>query len=162
MRVHDQTEEVKRKNSPSSHSPSAPQPQKRPMHQSNALVMQQVSVPMANQGTAFMLARWVAQDGLDGVRGPVGAFIPHVINTTAGRAVMASLNATGLAALSNMHMSQELMLSARQEYVTALAETNAALNDQMQSTSDSTLIAVTFLGLYEVSHGTFSSQKKCF
>jgi hypothetical protein len=129
------------------------------MHQSNALMLQQVSVPMTNQGTAFMLARWVAQDGLDGVRGPVGTFIPHVINTTAGRAVMASLNATGLAALSNIHMSQELMLSARQEYVTALAETNAALNDPMQSTSDSTLIAVTFLGLYEVSHGTVDSRK---
>ncbi|KAL3495987.1 hypothetical protein BJX62DRAFT_146169 [Aspergillus germanicus] len=153
MRVHDQTEEVKRKNLPTSHSfasSSTPPPQKRPMHQSNALMLQQVSVPMTNQGTAFMLARWVAQDGLDGVRGPVGTFIPHVINTTAGRAVMASLNATGLAALSNIHMSQELMLSARQEYVTALAETNAALNDQMQSTSDSTLIAVTFLGLYEL------------
>ncbi|KAL2851988.1 hypothetical protein BJY01DRAFT_104234 [Aspergillus pseudoustus] len=153
MRVHDQTEEVKRKNSPSAHSSSSSStspPQKRSMHQSDALVLRQVSAPISNQGTAFMLARWVARDGLNGLRGPVGNYIPHVINTSSGRAVTASLNATGLAALSNIHMSQELMLAARQQYITALAETNAALSDQMHSTSDATLIAVTFLGLFEL------------
>ncbi|KAL2811047.1 hypothetical protein BJX63DRAFT_400303 [Aspergillus granulosus] len=155
MRVHDQTEEVMKKNSPSSHSSAssssaAPQPQKRRMPRNNAVVLRQVSAPIADQGTAFMLARWMDQGDVDGERGPVGTFIPQVIKTPSGRAVMASLNATGLAALSNIRMSQELMLSARQQYVTALAETNAALSDQTQATSDATLVAVTFLGLYEL------------
>jgi hypothetical protein len=153
-RFYDQTEEVKRKNSPSLpsdfSSSSAPSPKRR-LSPSDALVPQQVSVPLHDHGTAFMLARYLSQDGSNEVRGALGTFLPHILNTSPGRAVTASLNAVGLAALSNIHQSPQLMLTARQEYVTALAETNATLCDQMQSTSNASLVAVAFLGMFEVS-----------
>ncbi|KAL3474920.1 hypothetical protein BJX99DRAFT_168349 [Aspergillus californicus] len=156
-RFFDQTEEVKRKNessspSSSSHSSSesSPPPQKRVLSQPGALIRQQVSVPLVDQGTAFMLARFVGRDDLGDLRGPVSKFLPHVLNTPSGRAVTASVNAVGLSALSNIHSSPQLMLTAREEYITALAETNAALSNPMLSTSNSTLIAVSFLGLYEL------------
>ncbi|KAL4870059.1 hypothetical protein BDV12DRAFT_166522 [Aspergillus spectabilis] len=152
-RFYDQTEEVKRKNSPSSPSASSSSsllPHKRRLSLSDAFVPPQVSVPLHDHGTAFMLARYLSQDGPNEVRGALGTFLPHILNTSPGRAVTASLNAVGSAALSIIHQSPQLMLTARQEYVTALAETNAALCDQMQSTSNASLVAVAFLGMFEI------------
>ncbi|KAL4933353.1 Zn(II)2Cys6 transcription factor [Aspergillus undulatus] len=161
-RFYDQTEEVTKKNSSSSSSPSAPasassspspsHPQKRRCESSTStsLVRQQVSVPISDQGTAFMLSRYLSRDSLDQARGPVATLLPYLINSPSGRAVTASMNAVGLAALSNIHQSSQLMLTARREYVSALTETNAALSDPVQSTSNASLIAVTFLGMFEL------------
>ncbi|KAL5336432.1 hypothetical protein BJX70DRAFT_281460 [Aspergillus crustosus] len=155
-RFYDQTEEVKKKNSTSSPSTSSssssyPSPNRRSSPaDAFALVPRQVSVPLQDHGTAFMLARYLSQDGPDEVQGPLGTFLPHILNTSSGRAVTASLNAVGLAALSNIHQSPQLMFTARQEYGTALAETNAVLRDQAQSTSNTSLVAVAFLGLFEL------------
>ncbi|KAL2825195.1 hypothetical protein BDW59DRAFT_146587 [Aspergillus cavernicola] len=148
-RFFDQTEEVKRKISPSSlsSSSSSPPSQKQKLSQPGALVRQQISAPLADHGTAFMMSRYLTRDGL---RGPMETFLPNILNTPSGRAVTASIKAVGLSALSNIHNSPKLMLTARQEYITALAETNAALSNPMQSTSDSTLAAVAFLGIYEI------------
>ncbi|KAL2872844.1 Zn(II)2Cys6 transcription factor [Aspergillus lucknowensis] len=154
IRVHNQTEEVKRKVSSCAPSPSPPSPpplsQRRRVDEYGALVRQQPSLPINDQGTAFVIARYLTRDGPSEARGPVGLFLPHVSNTPSGRAVMASLNAVGLAALSNIYMSPKLGVSARQEYITALAETNAALGDPIQATSDASVIAVIFLSMYEI------------
>ncbi|KAL4920137.1 hypothetical protein BDW62DRAFT_177708 [Aspergillus aurantiobrunneus] len=154
-RFYDQTEEVKRKNSPSlssssSGSSSLSPPRKRRSTQPGSLVRQQVSVPLNNQGTAYMLARYLSRDGMNEIQGPVGSLLPRILNTPSGRAAAISLNAVGLATLSNIHQSPRLMLTARQEYISALAETNAVLSDQTQSTSNASLVAVTFLSMYEL------------
>ncbi|KAL4874678.1 hypothetical protein BJY04DRAFT_203372 [Aspergillus karnatakaensis] len=156
-RFYDQTEEVKKKNSSSHSSSSSPSTSfsspPSPVWQASppvSLVRQHVSVPMHDHGTAFMLNRYLSKDGLNEVRGPLGTFLPHILSTNSGRAVTASLNATGLAALSNIYQSPQLMIAARQEYGRALAETNAVLCDEVQSTSNASLVAVAFLGMFEI------------
>lgn len=156
-RFYDQTDEVKKRNSPSSASsalvPSPPQKRRLDQSASPPLIQQHISVlsvPLADQGAAFMLSRYPARDRVVGGRGPVNGFLPHVLCTPAGRAVTTSLNAAGLAALSNIHQSQQLMLRARETYISALAELNEILSDETQSISNSSLIAVGFLGMFEV------------
>ncbi|KAL4739293.1 hypothetical protein BDV11DRAFT_170208 [Aspergillus similis] len=153
-RFFDQTEEVKRKNSPPSSSPSASSAstctsssrssQSPPRQQISSLstsLSQQVSIPLRDQGAAFALSRYLHRS--------VGNNLPSILNTPSARAVTASINAVGLAALSNIHQSPQLLFTARQEYGSALAETNAALSDPMQATSDATVVAVSFLGIFE-------------
>ncbi|KAL4760056.1 Zn(II)2Cys6 transcription factor [Aspergillus foveolatus] len=154
-RFFDQTEEVKRKNSPSfsssssssstltssSHSAQLP-PRQQISSPSNPFLQQQVSIPLRDQGAAFALSRYLNRS--------VGNNLPSILNTPSARAATASINAVGLAALSNIHQSPQLMFTARQEYGSALAETNAALSDPRQATSDASLVAVTFLGIFEI------------
>ncbi|RDW90304.1 Zn(II)2Cys6 transcription factor [Aspergillus mulundensis] len=140
-RFYDQTEEVKKKNSPSSSAPTPP-PRQQTSSPSTALVRQQITVPLQDQGAAFALSRYLSRS--------VGINLPHILGTTTGRAVTASINAVGLAALSNIHQSMELMLTARREYVSALKETNAVLSDPFQATSNASVVAVSFLGMFEM------------
>ncbi|KIW66446.1 hypothetical protein PV04_05781 [Phialophora macrospora] len=65
-------------------------------------------------------------------------------------AVSSSVTALGLAVLANTRVSPTLMISAREEYTIALASTNRALRDPLSSKSDLTLMAVMFLGMFEV------------
>ncbi|KAL5001263.1 hypothetical protein BDV10DRAFT_13757 [Aspergillus recurvatus] len=141
-RFYDQTEEVKRKNSPSSSSSSQSPSQQQTHSPSTSLVGQQIVVSLKDQGAAFALSRFISRT--------VGCNLVHILNTPSARAVTASINAVGLAALSNIHQSPQLMRTARQEYVSALAETNAVLSDRVQATSNASLVAVTFLGIYEL------------
>ncbi|KAL4910005.1 hypothetical protein BDW74DRAFT_46623 [Aspergillus multicolor] len=141
-RFYDQTEEVKKKNSSASPSPTSPS-REQTLSPSTALVRQQLSIPLKDQGAAFALSRYLSRS--------VGTNLPHILGTTAtGRAVTASINAVGLAALSNIHQSTELMLTARQEYVSALKQTNTVLSDPLHATSNASLVAVSFLGMYEL------------
>ena len=62
----------------------------------------------------------------------------------------ASIEAVGLASLSNELGSLELSERARKRYVHAIQATNKALQDAVKARKDSTLIAVLLLSLYEV------------
>ena len=62
----------------------------------------------------------------------------------------ASIEAVGLASLSNELGSLELSERARKRYVHAIQATNTALQDAVKARKDSTLIAVLLLCLYEV------------
>ncbi|KAL4820260.1 hypothetical protein BDW67DRAFT_153791 [Aspergillus spinulosporus] len=151
-RFFDQTEEVKRKNSPSSSSSSSALTSSSRSSQSprwqqissspTPFSQQQVSIPLKNQGAAFALSRYLHRS--------VGNNLLSILNSPSAKAVTASINAVGLAALSNIHQSPQLMFTARQEYGSALAETNAALSDPRQATSDASLVAVIFLGIFEM------------
>ncbi|KAJ6103640.1 hypothetical protein N7486_003862 [Penicillium sp. IBT 16267x] len=73
-------------------------------------------------------------------------------------AVNSALNAVGLAALSNIRLSPQMMLTARREYTNALSETNQVLANIAMSKRDDTLAAVVLLGMFEVltcSDGSF-------
>ncbi|KAL4941310.1 hypothetical protein BDV06DRAFT_194816 [Aspergillus oleicola] len=155
-RFYDQTEEVKQKNlsasppdSPGNSSALTLSPHKRRCHSSESLVGQQLFFPLSEQGTAFMLSRYLGHDSLNQGRGRVASVLPNVL-APSGRAVAASLNAVGLAALSNIHQSSQLLHNARQEYISALTATNSVLSDPVESMSNSTLVAVAFLGMYEL------------
>lgn len=68
-------------------------------------------------------------------------------------AVLASMTAVGLAAMSSLTCSPERLDWARQSYVTALRLTNDALMDPAEARKDSTLLAVLILGMYEMLAG---------
>lgn len=60
------------------------------------------------------------------------------------------IEAVGMAGISNMFKAPEIMAKANQRYGRALAMTNNALSDPKQATTDATLMAIWFLGIYEV------------
>jgi len=86
--------------------------------------------------------------------GPSGGHMSYLLPLLAKdprNCVNAALSAVGLAALSNIRLSPRMLLKARQEYTTALSETNQALQDPILSKRDDTLAAVVLLGMFEVS-----------
>ncbi|KAJ5614034.1 hypothetical protein N7528_007688 [Penicillium herquei] len=86
------------------------------------------------------------------------AYLLPLITDPAHVAVNSALNAVGLAALSNIRLSPQMMLKARHEYTKALSETNKALANITMSKRDDTLAAVVLLGMFEVltcSDGSF-------
>lgn len=79
------------------------------------------------------------------------SYLLPLIQNPQNAALNAALNAVGLAALSNIRMSPQMMLKARREYTTALSQTNYALRDPVMSKRDDILAAVVLLGMFEVS-----------
>jgi hypothetical protein len=67
-------------------------------------------------------------------------------------ALTSAITALGLSAMANMRMSPPLMLAAREEYIKALSATNKNIMDPISSKTDHTLMAVMFLGMFEVSY----------
>ncbi|KAH8691338.1 Zn(II)2Cys6 transcription factor [Talaromyces proteolyticus] len=65
-------------------------------------------------------------------------------------ALSSAITALGLSAMANMRMSPPLMMAAREEYTKALAATNQNIKDPVLSKTDQTLVAVMFLGMFEV------------
>ena len=62
------------------------------------------------------------------------------------------IDAIGLAGISNMEHSPELMVAAGQKYANVLRAINASIQDSREASTDQTLIAVMLLGLFEVLH----------
>lgn len=115
----------------------------------NALAVQPISAPTADQGIAYVLTYHLGS-AYRSVSGHLSS-LPSLLQQEASPAVMASINAMGLAALGNIHNSPHLIREARQQYTIALSETNSALQGTVTAQSDATLAAVLILGLYEVS-----------
>jgi hypothetical protein len=67
--------------------------------------------------------------------------------------LIASMNAVGLATLSNAVHAPELMVRARKDYVHALQLTNLALRSPVEAKKDTTLFAVMILGIFETITG---------
>lgn len=101
-----------------------------------------LSVAMHEQALSFVhhsyLRNWLWVDGADALRED-------------DMALSSAMTALGLSAMANMRMSPPLMLSAREEYIKALSATNRNVMDPILSKTDHTLMAVMFLGLFEVS-----------
>lgn len=68
-------------------------------------------------------------------------------------AITAGITAVGLAGLSKMTGSKETMERARHDYGIALSLTNAALQDPVEVTKDTTMLSVLLLGTYEFMSG---------
>ncbi|PYH97854.1 Zn(II)2Cys6 transcription factor [Aspergillus ellipticus CBS 707.79] len=115
--------------------------------QPGPLTLHHVPPPIKDDGVAFVLTHLVG-------KGPSYDahlyFLPALLEVDSSPAVMASVNAAGLATLANIQRCPRLMLEARRQYTTALSQTNVALNDQARATTDSTLAAVLLLGIYEI------------
>ncbi|OAP55666.1 hypothetical protein AYL99_09818 [Fonsecaea erecta] len=104
-------------------------------------IVQQPSTPIREHATCFAhqsyLDPWLWPPTLD-------------LGNADHAAASASVTALGLALLANTKSSPTLMMAAREEYTEALRSTNRALEDPFLSRSDLTLMAVMFLGMFEV------------
>ncbi|PWY69703.1 hypothetical protein BO70DRAFT_432353 [Aspergillus heteromorphus CBS 117.55] len=93
-----------------------------------------------------------------------GGHMPYLLDLTRNQdnaPINAALTAAGLAALSNLRMSPQLMLNARRHYTVALSRTNHALQDTVLARRDETLAAVVLLGMFEIitcSDGSFADR----
>ncbi len=104
----------------------------------------------------FFFARYVLSHG-QMLRGYF-EYLPSSYGQTDPAGPLTScITSVGLAGLSNILQSKELMEEAEREYTVALRSTNAALRSSRDATTDSTLISVMLLGLYETL--TFESQR---
>ncbi|CAI7570855.1 unnamed protein product [Penicillium bialowiezense] len=93
--------------------------------------------------------------------GPCGGHMSYLLpltNHSPHSAVNTALTAVGLAALSNIRMSPRMMLKARQEYTTALSQTNHALKTPALSKRDDILAAVVLLGMFEYTSSGYDMQ----
>ncbi|OQU96256.1 Fungal Zn2-Cys6 binuclear cluster domain-containing protein isoform 2 [Cladophialophora immunda] len=104
-------------------------------------LVQQPSIPMREHAICFAqqsyLDTWLWPSTLD-------------LDIADNAAASSSVTALGLAILANTKLSPPLMMAAREEYTAALRSTNIALQDPLLSKSDLTLMAVMFLGMFEV------------
>ncbi|ORY13038.1 hypothetical protein BCR34DRAFT_562645 [Clohesyomyces aquaticus] len=64
-------------------------------------------------------------------------------------ALRASVEAAGMAGLSNIFDAPDIASKSKEHYGRALAATNRALSNPVEASTDMTLAAVTFLGLFE-------------
>jgi hypothetical protein len=64
-------------------------------------------------------------------------------------AISASLRATGLAALSNVVKSSQLMGQARRQYISAIRSINSALKTQEDAAQDSILLSIMAISMFE-------------
>ncbi|KAF2814622.1 uncharacterized protein BDZ99DRAFT_181049 [Mytilinidion resinicola] len=76
-------------------------------------------------------------------------FLPTLYSQGSSAVFQDIVTATGLAGLANLKRSPTLMHAARAKHSTALRTVNASLQNQQTATSDSTLMAVLLLGLFE-------------
>lgn len=77
-------------------------------------------------------------------------YLSTLANHLESSAVNDALTAAGLAALSNIYRSRQLMYTARQHYMTALSQTSSSLSHAHLSTRDETLATVVLLSMFEV------------
>ncbi|PYH92967.1 hypothetical protein BO71DRAFT_356319 [Aspergillus ellipticus CBS 707.79] len=93
-----------------------------------------------------------------------GSHMPYLLDLTRNQdnaPINAALTAAGLAALSNLRMSPQMMLNARRHYTLALSRTRHALRDPALCRKDGTLAAVVLLGMFEIitcSDGSFAER----
>lgn len=110
-----------------------------------------LSRSLQERGTAFFFSRYVAvdfgcyqnYDFVYDVWKPTGGDVERV------DCVTASMTAVGLAGLSKITRSHDMMIQACRSYGTALKLTNAALQTPTEAVRDSTMLAVLVLGTYE-------------
>ena len=79
-----------------------------------------------------------------------------------GQILNSVVESVGLAGMANVHHAPGLMVKAKQQYGRALAITNETLRDPVKAKADSTVIAILFLGLFEVSPSSLTKRPHPF
>jgi hypothetical protein len=109
-----------------------------------------VLVDVQHQATCFFFHTydWVGTSSL--VNGTFDSETETSLTPLGEKALLAGISSVGKATLANLQTSHSLKVSARQDYVTALRLTNAAIRDGAQAIRDTTLSAIFLLSLFEV------------
>lgn len=111
-----------------------------------------LSVPLEYEATCYFFHNFVCDDPSS--RYSTNAYaqmMPTLYRQDSSFGVLPKIvDAIGLASLSNVNNSPELMAAAGRKYAGVLRAINASIQDSTKATTDQTLIAVILLGLFEV------------
>ncbi len=100
--------------------------------------------PVQARAVSFFLSKYIPGSNFEYL---ASFYIPY---SDSEEQLSASIEAVGLASLSNELVSWEVLAEARKHYVHAIQATKTALQDPARAREDSTLLAVLLLSLYEV------------
>ena len=116
--------------------------------------IQDLSVPLKDGATSYFFHHFVPEaPGCHYFTTAYSHVLPTLCQQGSSFGVLPKvIDAIGLAGISNMKHSPELMLAAGQKYASVLRAINASIQDSREASSDQTLIAVMLLGLFEVLH----------
>lgn len=109
-------------------------------------------VPLEYEATCYFFHNFVCDDPSS--RYSTNAYaqmMPTLYREDSSFGVLPKIvDAIGLAGISNVKHSPELMAAAGRKYAGVLRAINASIQDSKKATTDQTLIAVILLGLFEV------------
>jgi hypothetical protein len=110
-----------------------------------------LSRSLQERGTAFFFSRYVAVDFgcYQNYEFVYDVWKPPNTESEKVDCVTASMTAVGLAGLSKITRSHDMMIQARKSYGAALQLTNAALQTPSEAVKDGTMLSVLILGTYE-------------
>lgn len=106
---------------------------------------------LEEQGTSYFFANFVTPQ-TQGDSGPFH-YLYDAVKAGVDDILKACIVATGLAGLSNVSKSPQLMGHAQREYTSALRHINAAIASPIDSIKDITLIGILVLAIYEATAG---------
>ena len=115
---------------------------------------------LEEQGTNYFFANFVAPKTQE-TSGPF-YYLHDAVKDGIDDLLKACIVATGLAGLSNVSKSRQLMGHARKEYTSALGYINAALASPTDTIKDSTLIGIIILAVYESTAGAWMLTLKAW
>lgn len=124
-----------------------------PIHmvQHTELAIRGLNVSLEDQATYYFFHNFISED-----RNTLTAYshvLPVIYRHDSSFGVLPKIvDAIGLATISNVKHSPELMVAAGKKYAGVLRAITASIQDPIKATTDQTLMAVMLLGLFEVLH----------
>ena len=115
-------------------------------------ILRSLSGSLEDKATYHFFYNYLSNDpSADHSRNALSSVLPILHRQDSSFGVLPKIvNAIGLASISNMKHSPEVMVAASQRYAGALRAINSAIQNSSSATTDQTLIAVILLGVFEV------------
>ena len=125
-----------------------------------ATVMRSLSAPLEDEATHYFFHNFVSDDYSSVYSmNAYSSVLPILHRQDSSFGVLPKIvNAIGLASISNMKHSPEVMVAASQQYAGALRAINSSIQNSSSATTDQTLMAIMLLGVFEV---YFTSKLIC-
>ena len=123
-----------------------------PLAESTTVAIPNLWLPVPDEATYYFFHNFASQDPRSNRSLNAYAHVlPPLYQQNSSFGVLPKIiDAIGLAGISNMKRSPDLMVSAGREYAKALRAINASIQDPRKAITDETLTAIMLLGLFEV------------
>lgn len=122
--------------------------------ESNQLAVRNPPISLDDQSACFFFHqfRHFHHSNLPASKGRLN-FLPQVYSQLSPRSTLAQIIISiGMAAMASNFKCPEMMFAARERHTSVLRATNVALQDRQEAKTDSTLVTVLLLGIFEVIH----------
>ena len=120
--------------------------------ESAASTIRSLSVPLEDEATCYFFHNFLSNNqSSDNSPHAYSTVLPILYRQESSFGVLPKIvDAIGLASLSNVKRSPEVMVAASQRYAGALRAINSSIQNSSSATTDQTLVAVMLLGVFEV------------